>query len=91
MHGTDEQPLPTLQHSKLIGRGKYVHELVRHRVVPAQAEAYRRAAEAHYGALTGGPDGQLMGSWECVAGELDTHSTSEAADTSSCSLVRSLV
>jgi len=60
------------QHSKLVGRGKYVHEKVTHNVIPSKHEEYKAAAEQYYTALArrsaelGGV--KLTGSWETVVG-----------------------
>ncbi|CED84297.1 NIPSNAP1 protein [Phaffia rhodozyma] len=68
----------TLQHSKLVGRGKNHHELIIHKVHPSKTDEYKKLAEAYFKTLTPGPTEPttirpvLMGSWECILGELDT-------------------
>ena len=42
---------PSEQHSKLVGRGKYVHEKVTHCVIPAQKAEYMEAAERYFRSL----------------------------------------
>ncbi|KAL1408934.1 hypothetical protein Q8F55_005748 [Vanrija albida] len=39
------------QHSKVVGRGKYVHELITHAVIPGHRDAYVEAAEKYFAAL----------------------------------------
>ncbi|KAI9638889.1 uncharacterized protein MKK02DRAFT_41916 [Dioszegia hungarica] len=61
-------------HSKLIGRGKYVHEVVTHHIHPAAREAYLAAADKYYRALLarapefGGI--KVTGAWEVVVGSV---------------------
>ncbi|GFZ44862.1 hypothetical protein JCM24511_02588 [Saitozyma sp. JCM 24511] len=62
------------QHSKLVGRGKYVHEKVTHAVIPSHREEYLQVAEKLYrhimdrGHELGGV--KLTGSWETVIGSV---------------------
>ena len=35
-------------HSKLVGRGKYVHEKITHKVIPSQRDEYLKAAERYF-------------------------------------------
>lgn len=62
------------QHSKLVGRGKYVHEKVTHNVKADKREEYLEAAEKYYtclakrGSELGGV--KLTGSWETVVGSV---------------------
>lgn len=62
------------QHSKLVGRGKYVHEKITHNVIPSKREEYLAAAEKYYTSLRtrsaelGGV--KLTGSWETVVGSV---------------------
>jgi len=45
LHGSPEaKKEEILQHSRLVGRGKYVHGFEVHRVVPNKAEEYKKAA-----------------------------------------------
>ncbi|KAK8844555.1 hypothetical protein IAR55_006402 [Kwoniella newhampshirensis] len=64
------------QHSKLVGRGKYVHEKITHAVIPSQRDAYVEAAEKYFKALIehNGELGnvKLTGSWEAVVGDVGT-------------------
>jgi hypothetical protein len=62
-------------HSKLVGRGKYVHEKVTHSVIPSRREEYLEAAEKYYTKLMdrgieelGGV--KLTASWETVVGSV---------------------
>lgn len=62
-------------HSKLVGRGKYVHEKVTHSVIPSKREEYLEAAEKYYTKLMergindlGGV--KLTASWETVVGSV---------------------
>ncbi|KAF8634901.1 hypothetical protein AX15_000649 [Amanita polypyramis BW_CC] len=76
LHGSPEaKEHELLQHSRLVGRGKYVHGFEVHRVQPDKAEEYKKAAERYY---TNVKDDQylgvkLTGSWEVVVGQLDTY------------------
>ncbi|KAL7420145.1 hypothetical protein Q5752_005111 [Cryptotrichosporon argae] len=67
---------PPGQHSKLVGRGKYVHEKITHAVIPSQTEAYRSAAENYFSIIRerGGRLGgvKLTGSWEAIIGAVGT-------------------
>lgn len=62
------------QHSKLVGRGKYVHEKVTHAVIPSKRDEYLAVAEKYYTTLAsrGGQLGgvKLTGSWETVIGSV---------------------
>ncbi|KAF8346944.1 NIPSNAP-domain-containing protein [Amanita rubescens] len=79
LHGSPQAKkdgeLEVLQHSRLVGRGKYVHGFEVHRVVPNKAEEYKRAAERYYTNVRNDPElgVKLAGSWEVVVGELDTY------------------
>jgi hypothetical protein len=62
-------------HSKLVGRGKYVHEKVTHSVIPSKREEYLETAEKYYKKLMergidelGGV--KLTASWETVVGSV---------------------
>ncbi|WWC67160.1 uncharacterized protein I206_101067 [Kwoniella pini CBS 10737] len=60
------------QHSKLVGRGKYVHEKITHQIVPSKRDEYLAAAEKYFRELIdhNGEFGRvkLTGSWESVVG-----------------------
>ncbi|KAF8718922.1 hypothetical protein AX14_011665 [Amanita brunnescens Koide BX004] len=76
LHGSPEaKKEEVLQHSRLVGRGKYVHGFEVHRVVPNKAEEYKRAAERYYSNVRNDPQlgVKLTGSWEVVVGGLDTY------------------
>lgn len=62
-------------HSKLVGRGKYVHEKITHSVIPSKREEYLETAEKYYKTLMqrgidelGGV--KLTASWETVVGSV---------------------
>ncbi|WWD06178.1 hypothetical protein V865_004263 [Kwoniella europaea PYCC6329] len=60
------------QHSKIVGRGKYVHEKITHNVIPSKRNEYLAAAEKYFRELIdhNGEFGRvkLTGSWESVVG-----------------------
>ena len=64
----------TGQHSKLVGRNKYVHEKVTHSIIPSRRDEYVAAAERYFRALMersaelGGV--KLTGSWETIVGSV---------------------
>jgi len=64
-----------LQHSRIVGRGKYVHGFETHRVKPDKAEEYKKAAERYYIGIKDDArlHVKLTGSWETVVGEQDTY------------------
>ncbi|KIL71503.1 hypothetical protein M378DRAFT_65647 [Amanita muscaria Koide BX008] len=78
LHGSPEAKvagdLEILQHSRLVGRGKYVHGFEVHRVRPEKAEEYKEAACRFYTNIKNDPQMgvKLTGSWEVVVGEMDT-------------------
>lgn len=63
-------------HSKLVGRGKYVHEKITHAIIPSKRDEYVEAAGKYYKALAQrGVNGELggvklTGSWETVVGSV---------------------
>jgi hypothetical protein len=78
LHGSPEAKqagdLEVQQHSRLVGRGKYVHGFATHRVKPDKVEEYKKAAERYY---TGIKDDKelrvkLTGNWETIVGPMDT-------------------
>ncbi|TDL28080.1 NIPSNAP-domain-containing protein [Rickenella mellea] len=79
LHGSPEAKavgeVELQQHSRLVGRGKYVHAFEIHRVRPDATEQYKQAAESYYTAIKSDPNlhVKLTGSWETVVGELDTY------------------
>ncbi|KAJ2921022.1 hypothetical protein H1R20_g16073, partial [Candolleomyces eurysporus] len=78
LHGSEEAKkegeLESLQHSKLVGRGKYVHGFETHRVKPHLIDEYKKAAERFYTGIKDDPElkVKLTGSWETLVGEQDT-------------------
>ncbi|KAJ7040340.1 hypothetical protein C8F04DRAFT_1083283 [Mycena alexandri] len=78
LHGSPEAKqagdLDTLQHSRLVGRGKYIHGFDIHRVKPDKTEEYKQAAERYYLGVKNDPElrTKLTGNWEVVVGEQDT-------------------
>ncbi|KAG6919019.1 hypothetical protein DXG01_009729 [Tephrocybe rancida] len=78
LHGSPEAKkdgeLDIVQHSRIVGRGKYVHGFETHRVRPDKTEEYKKAAEAYYMGIKDDPKlhVKLTGSWETVVGEQDT-------------------
>ena len=64
------------QHSKLIGRNKYVHEKVTHSIIPSHRDEYLAAAEKYYRAVMERGDElggmRLTGSWEAIVGSVGT-------------------
>ncbi|KAF8641007.1 hypothetical protein AX17_000652 [Amanita inopinata Kibby_2008] len=79
LHGSPEAKkageLEVLQHSRLVGRGKYVHGFEIHRVRPDKSAEYKKAAESYYTDVRNDPNlrVKLTGNWEVVVGELDTY------------------
>jgi hypothetical protein len=78
LHGSPEAKkageLDIIQHSKIVGRGKYIHGFEKHRVKPDKSEEYRKAAEKYYTGIKDDPrlHVKLTGSWEVVVGKQDT-------------------
>ncbi|GLB35814.1 putative NIPSNAP [Lyophyllum shimeji] len=78
LHGSPDAKkdgeLDILQHSRLVGRGKYVHGFETHHVKPNKTEEYKKAAEAYYLGIKNDPNlhVKLTGSWETIVGEQDT-------------------
>ncbi|KAI9270430.1 hypothetical protein BDA99DRAFT_320171 [Phascolomyces articulosus] len=61
-------------HSKTLARGKYVHELQKHKVKPDKVEEYINLVSTYLPKFANDPrnDLHLCGSWEVVIGEQDT-------------------
>ncbi|ORZ02302.1 hypothetical protein BCR43DRAFT_481337 [Syncephalastrum racemosum] len=61
-------------HSKKLARGKYVHELQKHKVKADKVEEYKALVSKYLPEIANNPDNELhlCGSWEVVVGELDT-------------------
>ncbi|KAJ7492354.1 hypothetical protein FB451DRAFT_1218039 [Mycena latifolia] len=78
LHGSPEAKqagdLDTLQHSRLVGRGKYIHGFEIHRVKPDKTAEYKKAAEKYYMGVKNDADlrTKLTGNWEVIIGEQDT-------------------
>ncbi|KAG5652447.1 proteasome core particle subunit beta 3 [Sphagnurus paluster] len=78
LHGSPEAKkdgeIDILQHSRIVGRGKYIHGFETHRVKPDKTEEYKKAAEAYYLGIKDDPKlhVKLTGSWETVIGEQDS-------------------
>jgi len=77
LHGSPEAKregeVAVQQHSRLVGRGKYVHEILVHRVKPSQVDEYRQQIEKYLTGIASDPQFhvKLSGSWEKVVGEQD--------------------
>lgn len=78
LHGSQEAKeagdLEIQQHSKLVGRGKYVHEFETHRVKPDKRDEYKKAAERYYKGIEEDTrlGIKLTGNWETLVGDQDT-------------------
>ncbi|KAI9029842.1 hypothetical protein CLU79DRAFT_732833 [Phycomyces nitens] len=61
-------------HSKMLARGKYVHELQKHKVKPDKVDAYIELMTKHLPYIANDPlnDVHLCGSWMIDIGEQDT-------------------
>jgi len=77
LHGSPEAKeagdLDIQQHSKLVGRGKYIHDFETHRVKPDRRDEYKKAAERYYKGIQ--EDSRLgvklTGNWETLVGDQD--------------------
>jgi len=78
LHGSPEAKkagdLDILQHSRIVGRGKYIHGFETHRVKPDKTEEYKKAAERYYTGIKADSrlHVKLTGNWETLVGEQDT-------------------
>ncbi|KAM0788594.1 hypothetical protein ACM66B_001716 [Microbotryomycetes sp. NB124-2] len=76
LHGSAEARAENAaaQHSKLVGRNKYVHEFQKHKILPQHVEEYKEKIASYYKGIHDSNefDTQLTGSWEIVVGEVDT-------------------
>ncbi|GAA5961467.1 hypothetical protein JCM8115_003459 [Rhodotorula mucilaginosa] len=75
LHGSEElKEEARVQHSRAVGRDKYVYEFQRHKVLPQHAVQYQQLIEDYYKGIHESPDfdARLIGSWEIVVGEVDT-------------------
>ncbi|KIO18873.1 hypothetical protein M407DRAFT_154534 [Tulasnella calospora MUT 4182] len=79
LHGSEqakqEGEIETLQHSKLVGRGKYIHSFEVHKVKPDRIDEYKEVAEKYYTGLAKDESlsVKLTGGWETSIGALDTY------------------
>ncbi|KAF9486570.1 NIPSNAP-domain-containing protein [Pholiota conissans] len=77
LHGSPEAKkdgdLDILQHSRLVGRGKYIHGFETHRVKPDKRDEYKQAAERYYKGIQEDTElnVKLNGSWETLVGDQD--------------------
>ncbi|GAA6008448.1 hypothetical protein JCM10207_007114 [Rhodosporidiobolus poonsookiae] len=75
LHGSEEAKEEAgEQHSKLVGRHKYIHEFQIHQVAPSHVEEYKELIAPYYSGIHSSPefDAKLTGSWEIVVGDVDT-------------------
>ncbi|BGP54606.1 hypothetical protein JCM8202_004978 [Rhodotorula sphaerocarpa] len=75
LHGSEElREEAMIQHSRAVGRDKYVYEFQRHKVLPQHAVQYQELIEDYYKGIHESPDfdARLIGSWEIVVGDVDT-------------------
>lgn len=61
--------------SRALMRGKYVHEIVTHRVVPGKAPEYLELISEMYPKIAADPANEvrLVGSWRTMIGDMDTY------------------
>ncbi|KAI8636014.1 hypothetical protein BD408DRAFT_454824 [Parasitella parasitica] len=61
-------------HSKMLARGKYVHELQIHRVKPEKVDVYKELVSKHLPKIANDPlnDVHLCGSWSVEIGQQDS-------------------
>jgi len=61
-------------HSDVVARGKYIHELLEHKVHPSKVHEYKQRIGDYYARIGDkfSDDVRLTGSWECIIGEMDT-------------------
>ncbi|KAJ3288678.1 hypothetical protein HK104_008034 [Borealophlyctis nickersoniae] len=75
LHGTERGNRDEVAdtHSKLLARGKYVHEMQIHNVKPEAMDDYIKLVDEHYPRIANSPEFQvkLFGSWTAEFGELD--------------------
>ncbi|RIA91975.1 hypothetical protein C1645_766242 [Glomus cerebriforme] len=75
IHGSPEIREEEKQtHSKIIARGKYVHELQKHKIKPDCVEDYIKLVSEHYPRIANYPKNSvhLCGSWQTEIGDLDS-------------------
>lgn len=72
----DEQAEMEQSFSKMLMRGKYVHEIVTHKVKPSKAAEYLDVVTEMYPKIASDPANKvhLVGSWRTVVGDMDTYS-----------------
>ncbi|GAA5861459.1 hypothetical protein JCM8547_006134 [Rhodosporidiobolus lusitaniae] len=74
LHGSEEAKAEgKAQHSRLVGRNKFIHEFQKHKVLPQHVELYKERIAAYYAGIHSSPEfeARLTGSWEVVVGEVD--------------------
>ncbi|KAJ3035539.1 hypothetical protein HDV00_003693 [Rhizophlyctis rosea] len=74
LHGSEKAKAEVADtHSKLLARGKYVHELQVHKVKPECLDDYIELVGEHYTRIAQGPEYKvkLFGSWTTEFGEID--------------------
>ncbi|KAJ3517863.1 hypothetical protein NLJ89_g235 [Agrocybe chaxingu] len=77
LHGSPEAKeageQDTQQHSRLVGRGKYIHDIETHRVKPSCIDEYKEAAERYYKGIQEDSrlSVKLSGNWETLVGNQD--------------------
>ncbi|KAJ2773724.1 hypothetical protein IWQ56_000875 [Coemansia nantahalensis] len=75
LHGSEQVRQETRDTlSKVLARGKYVHEMSTHRVKPGRMDEYKAAVAELYPQIVRNhsPSVKLVGSWETDIGDLDT-------------------
>ncbi|GAA5929679.1 NIPSNAP family protein [Sporobolomyces koalae] len=75
LHGSSEaREEAGTQHSRLVGRHKYVYEFQKHKVLPHHVEQYKELIADYYKGIHNSSefDARLTGSWEVVVGEVDS-------------------
>ncbi|KAJ2843435.1 hypothetical protein GGI22_007205, partial [Coemansia erecta] len=75
LHGSEQVRQETRDTlSKVLARGKYVHELTMHRVKPGHMDEYKSVVAELYPRIVRNlsPKVKLVGSWETDIGDLDT-------------------
>ncbi|GAA6013060.1 hypothetical protein JCM11491_000956 [Sporobolomyces phaffii] len=75
LHGSSEARAEAgTQHSRAVGRHKYVYEFQKHKVLPHHVEEYKALIADYYKGIHQSSefDARLTGSWEVVVGEVDS-------------------
>jgi hypothetical protein len=68
-----EEKLMEQSYGKMLARGKYVHEIVHHKVLPAHQKNYQDLIALEYQRVATDKSNavHLVGSWKCEIGEPD--------------------